>query len=304
MKLKDAFISLVLISLLLNIYYSYTSLSYLRNVLENIFHQPMQIFQLISSLVGIVFIIIAIVGIVQYFNDKIYNKFLKIYLLEFCLSIILGIPSTIYFRFFYDSGSGAISRLWYQDLFWILNIALVTVAIIFYRRQPIFTLPAPVKNKGIRFAHYVIDTLFIYFVLFGQISWMFTFFIYDLNETAITIGIYAVSFFIYFIYYFVSEIGFGQTVGKIITGTYVRSSNSQKASGLSVVGRTLCRFIPFEAFSFLPEPTNGWHDSISKTNVFYKSKLSPDEAQEHHNDILDAPISEGINDGFGSDIKS
>jgi hypothetical protein len=32
-----------------------------------------------------------------------------------------------------------------------------------------------------------------------------------------------------------------------------------------VVGRTLCRFIPFEVFSFFGEA--GWHDSIPKTQV-------------------------------------
>jgi len=32
-------------------------------------------------------------------------------------------------------------------------------------------------------------------------------------------------------------------------------------------GRTLCRYIPFEPFSFLGNKPIGWHDSLSKTLV-------------------------------------
>lgn len=33
------------------------------------------------------------------------------------------------------------------------------------------------------------------------------------------------------------------------------------------LGRTFCRFIPFEVFSFLDSRPRGWHDSIPKTKV-------------------------------------
>jgi hypothetical protein len=36
--------------------------------------------------------------------------------------------------------------------------------------------------------------------------------------------------------------------------------------------RTICRFIPFEAFSFFGQ--KGWHDSISGTNVVKTTEQS------------------------------
>ena len=41
--------------------------------------------------------------------------------------------------------------------------------------------------------------------------------------------------------------------------------NGTKPRFGQVIGRTLCRFVPFEAFSFFGE--RGWHDKIPKTRV-------------------------------------
>ncbi|QDS95071.1 hypothetical protein FF011L_38550 [Roseimaritima multifibrata] len=40
-----------------------------------------------------------------------------------------------------------------------------------------------------------------------------------------------------------------------------------KASFGQVAGRTICRLIPFEIFSFFGTPCRGWHDKIPKTFV-------------------------------------
>lgn len=71
----------------------------------------------------------------------------------------------------------------------------------------------------------------------------------------------------FFFYYFVMELAFGRTVGKFITGTKVVRADGSHPSAGQIVGRTLSRIIPFEAFSFFSSPCVGWHDSLSGTRV-------------------------------------
>ena len=69
------------------------------------------------------------------------------------------------------------------------------------------------------------------------------------------------------LYYVPCEAIFGRTLGKVITGTKVIDSEGGKPALWTIIVRTLCRFLPFEALSFLGTETRGWHDSISKTYV-------------------------------------
>ena len=71
------------------------------------------------------------------------------------------------------------------------------------------------------------------------------------------------------LYYTVFEAIFGITLGKLVTGTRVVAADGSLASGAQIFGRSLCRFIPFEAFSFFGGAGRpvGWHDSISGTRV-------------------------------------
>ena len=46
-----------------------------------------------------------------------------------------------------------------------------------------------------------------------------------------------------------------------------------KPSVNAIIKRTLCRFIPFEPFTFLGLNSRGWHDSFSKTYVVKKHLL-------------------------------
>jgi uncharacterized RDD family membrane protein YckC len=57
----------------------------------------------------------------------------------------------------------------------------------------------------------------------------------------------------------------GANAGKLLSGTVVVNEAGGKPTIGQVFARTLCRFIPFEAFSFLGK--RGWHDSIPKTHV-------------------------------------
>ena len=67
-------------------------------------------------------------------------------------------------------------------------------------------------------------------------------------------------------YYVLMEGTFGLTLGKLITGTRVVDDSGQRPSWTAIMGRTLARFVPFEAFSFFGNG-GGWHDRWSGTMV-------------------------------------
>ncbi|XHS80143.1 RDD family protein [Burkholderiaceae bacterium UC74_6] len=70
---------------------------------------------------------------------------------------------------------------------------------------------------------------------------------------------------IVFAYYTFFEGIWARTPGKLIFGTRVITETGGKPTIGQVLGRTACRFIPFEALSCLGE--RGWHDKIPKTCV-------------------------------------
>ncbi|MFL9844610.1 RDD family protein [Flavobacterium rhizosphaerae] len=69
------------------------------------------------------------------------------------------------------------------------------------------------------------------------------------------------------IYYGLFESLTARTPGKYITGTKVIYQDGTHPAEGSIFIRTLCRQIPFEAFSFLGILPVGWHDRFSKTLV-------------------------------------
>lgn len=79
------------------------------------------------------------------------------------------------------------------------------------------------------------------------------------------------------LYYNFFEIVFGITIGKLITGTVVVDENGEKPTSQSILTRTLCRAIPFEALSFLGVVSHGWHDTLSTTYVVKKAILEQEK---------------------------
>ncbi|RDC66424.1 RDD family protein [Adhaeribacter pallidiroseus] len=73
--------------------------------------------------------------------------------------------------------------------------------------------------------------------------------------------------FLLFSYYVLLEGITGRSLGKLVTGTKVVTLEGEEPSLNTIVKRTLCRLIPFEAFSFLTSNQSGWHDRFSKTMV-------------------------------------
>ncbi|NUY81550.1 RDD family protein [Flavobacterium sp. MAH-1] len=128
--------------------------------------------------------------------------------------------------------------------------------------------------KGLRLAHFLID-YFAIIALYVILSIAFTLIViatggmpsqsYPTTNIALSLLLW---FLPYFAYYFVWEALAGRTLGKLITGTIVIHESGEKPTPRTIFIRTLCRFIPFEAFSFLGD--TGWHDSISGTCVVKK----------------------------------
>ncbi|GDX97311.1 hypothetical protein LBMAG47_29760 [Planctomycetia bacterium] len=127
--------------------------------------------------------------------------------------------------------------------------------------------PSSIAGQGARLANLIIDSIgqLIFGFLFGilvalvggeaGIAWLES--IPDL-----LLGV-----FLTLLYYIVFEAITSRTLGKLITGTRVVNAVGLPPSFGQIIGRTLCRFIPFEMFSFLGTPTRGWHDRFSETYV-------------------------------------
>jgi uncharacterized RDD family membrane protein YckC len=126
-------------------------------------------------------------------------------------------------------------------------------------------------SSGLRFANYLIDSIIkgildaVIFLVLG---------ISDLGESAyggdslenIFLRL-LVSVFTSFLYLGIMEGATGRTLGKMITGTIVVDRDGNRISWGQAFGRSACRLIPFEAFSFLGSSVRGWHDSIPGTYV-------------------------------------
>lgn len=78
---------------------------------------------------------------------------------------------------------------------------------------------------------------------------------------------YIMGFFICMFYYSILEASTGRSIAKYITKTKVVNYKGETPDFGTILLRTLCRFIPFEPFSFLGSDASGWHDTLSKTKV-------------------------------------
>ena len=85
-----------------------------------------------------------------------------------------------------------------------------------------------------------------------------------------TLTDYAISYAAFLAYYALLEGLFGFTVGKLITGTRVVDAQGRRITFARGLLRSLCRLIPFDAFSLLlsdDDVRRAWHDSITGTYV-------------------------------------
>lgn len=123
----------------------------------------------------------------------------------------------------------------------------------------------PIASKGKRFLNMIVDTIGFYTLAFilGVITAVF-----GVESIWTDVNEYLLALIVVLLYYVPQEALLGRTLGKFLTGTKVVTYQNEKISAGQAFGRSLCRMIPFEAFSVLmTNPTLGWHDSIAKTKV-------------------------------------
>jgi len=131
-------------------------------------------------------------------------------------------------------------------------------------------------SKGKRFTNYLIDYIFMIIIAIGFFV-LYAFLIeftggdtsYIDSEEFGEGFIYNIVFILYMVlYYFICENFFnGKTIGKVITNTKAISKDGKALTPKVAIKRSLIRIIPFEAFSFLGDIDNAWHDKFSNTIV-------------------------------------
>lgn len=75
---------------------------------------------------------------------------------------------------------------------------------------------------------------------------------------------------IFFLYYFILELFFQQTLGKMFTKTFVVTKDGKKPSFLNILIRSFCRIIPLDALLYLFGSELGMHDKVSLTKLTRK----------------------------------
>jgi uncharacterized RDD family membrane protein YckC len=129
-------------------------------------------------------------------------------------------------------------------------------------------------GAGQRFVNYLVDRV-VFFLVWRALSYItvfpLTMFLYTAtggNQPAILV-IYlliAMALFVLWNTAFEAFTG-GKSLGKLITRTRAVTENGTRITFRNALLRSLCRCIPFEAFSAFGTPTYPWHDRLSKTLV-------------------------------------
>ncbi|WP_158237856.1 RDD family protein [Emticicia sp. TH156] len=162
----------------------------------------------------------------------------------------------------------------------ILRIPASIVLLSYIRSKLAIEIPAGntksiMQDQSNRLLNMILDQITIIYLTFISTE-LFSFLPYNLRESVplLSLVFFQLSYsFNYFMYYFIIEGCFKTTVGKVITKSTIVNADGEFISMGNAFIRTLCRYIPFEPFSFLIG-SRGWHDSVSNTSVvksFYKN---------------------------------
>jgi len=119
---------------------------------------------------------------------------------------------------------------------------------------------------GMRLFHSIFDGIASIIILFG-IGWLTYKISPSVLENINIIQAYVIYYLFLIAYYTILETLTGKTLAKMLTQSSVVKLNGEKPGFDAILVRSLCRFIPFEAFTFLNAETSGWHDSLSHTMV-------------------------------------
>lgn len=121
-----------------------------------------------------------------------------------------------------------------------------------------------VASNGKRFLNLIIDTIMYYIII---VLLTVIFIAVEIDVEANVALNWLVTLSSSFLYYFSLESMNGKTVGKYLTKTRVVYIDGSTPTNGTIAKRALCRFIPFDALSFLSSNPIGWHDKYSDTLV-------------------------------------
>ena len=132
-------------------------------------------------------------------------------------------------------------------------------------------------TRGQRFFNCILDLLIVHIILasigttiiiIGDVSNN-----YELSnwiESTTTVEKLLFWSVILFLYYFLTETYFSRTFAKYFTKTIVVTKDGSRPNKRTISIRTLSRFIPLEALTFLGTNVRGLHDLFSDTYVVRK----------------------------------
>ncbi len=146
-------------------------------------------------------------------------------------------------------------------------------------------------SVGTRFLNYILDVIFVILLFMGICIFsgvlIGLFGLAGLSVWMDGLGDWGWNFvimLIYFFYFLITEGLFGRSLAKFITGTIVVNEYGERTDFMTILRRTLCRFIPFEIFSCFG--TRGWHDSLSDTYVVNKKALTEEIKSFHEFNLI------------------
>ena len=132
---------------------------------------------------------------------------------------------------------------------------------------------------GKRFIHFVIDYLFVSFLLLpllgaliGIVSALTGVDRSSMNKILINYRLLLAAGTM-ILYYVLFEYFLNKTIGKFLTRSIVVTETDTKPSFKNCLLRTLIRFVPFEPFSILSSDSKMWHDKWTKTVVTSSATL-------------------------------
>lgn len=136
--------------------------------------------------------------------------------------------------------------------------------------------PVNVIRGWQRFGHYFIDAIIIagirmiFNALLGYVGPDIAYDMAPEQLIQLELKLAAIGMAETILYYGAFEIILGSTPGKMILGRLVIDEYGRRPEVTTILLRTICRLIPFEAIScFWPR---GWHDQISKTFVVHQKE--------------------------------
>ena len=225
--------------------------------------------------------VVLFVGTIQYFKNNKTKLLLFIFAVSFLghsfsflypLSNLVFDVKTILYGFYSSIDPENVNLILFHVLLNVIHLFILFKIISFLRKSESLKVEDNSlieTSKGRRFWGRCIEIILIVFY-----GWQFSIFYMAMVKTLwiesqslsdySQLGLY--NAFATLCYYLIFESIFQTTPAKILMGSRVVNRDAEKPSFLVILGRTLCRFIPFESFLFLI----GYrlHDTFSNTNVY------------------------------------